>query len=348
MRIRSRIARAGAVLAALAAATGVALAGPFPYRVQHRIALTGTAPVRALAAGPGAQHVYAAVGDEVRSFDLTGQAGSRVKLPGVVTGLAAGAGDTLYAVVGAPARLVILSVRPLHVVVSVSLHAGAPSAVVFDPVADELFAESQAGHSVTRLDPGTGRRLGVVRLQGELMQMASNGRGTLYLANAERNALDVIDADRMAFSGDIPLARCRAPSGLAMDTLGRRLFVGCGNGRELIVDADLGYTFVTLPIQRAASLQAAFAFHPLGHAGWKGGTFVAGGSEVDAIRMYAFVRYAGGGRLALTRPATALASNPAAGELWLAEAPRAAAGADDEGAGPQLLVLGPSCAEASR
>jgi hypothetical protein len=343
MRIR---ARAGAALAALAAAAGMALAAPFPYRMQHRIVLTGTAPVRALAAGPEAQHVYAAVGDEVRSFDLTGQAASRVKLPGVVTGLAAGAGDTLYAVVGAPARLVILSVRPLHVVVSVSLHVGAPSAVLFDPVADELFAESQAGHSVTRLDPGTGRRLGVVRLQGELMQMASDGRGTIYLANAERNALDVVDANDMTFSGEIPLARCRAPSGLAMDTLGRRLFVGCGNGRELIVDSDLGYTFRRLPIQRSTSLQAVFAFHPLGKAGWKGGTFVAGGSEVDAIRMYAFVRYDGGGTLALTRPETALALDPAAGELWLAQAPRAAAA--DDASGPELLVLGPSCTEVSR
>jgi hypothetical protein len=340
------LARAGAVMAALTAAAGMALAAPFPYRVQHRIPLTGTAPVRALAAGPEARHVYAAVRDEVRGFDPAGRAGSRVKLPGVVTGLAAGAGDTLYAVVGAPARLVILSVRPLHVVVSVPLHAGAPSAVLFDPLADELFAESRAGRSVTRLDPGTGRQLGVVRLHGELMQMASDGRGTLYLASAGRDALEVIDASKMTFSGEIPLARSRAPSGLAMDTLGRRLFVGCGNGRELIVDSDLGYTFRRLPIQRSTSLQAVFAFHPLGHAGWKGGTLVAGGSEVDAIRMYAFVRYDGGGRLALTRPETALALNPAAGELWLALAPRAAAA--DDPSGPELLVLGPSCTEVSR
>lgn len=331
--------RHGAILAGLAALAGAftASAAAFPYQVLHRVKLTGTAPVLALAAGPGAKHVYAAVGDEVRGFDLSGHAASSVTLPGVVRGLAAGAKDTLYASVRAPARLVILKVRPLHVAASVRLHAGAPSAALFDPIADQLFVESRTGGSVTRLEPDSGRRLGVVRMKGELAQMAANGRGTLYVANAARDALDVIDARNMSFSGEIPLAGCRAPSGLAMDTIGRRLFVACGNGRALIVDADLGFTFVKLPIQPSPSLHVAFAFRPLGPAGWKGGAFILGGSVVEAIRMYAFVRYGDGGRLALAGPASALTLIPAAGELWLALRPGAAAGG-----GAELVALGPT------
>lgn len=331
--------RHGAILAGLAALAGAftASAAAFPYQVLHRVKFTGAAPVRALAAGPGAKHVYAAVGDEVRGFDLSGHAASSVTLPGVVTGLAAGAKDTLYASVRAPARLLILNVRPLHVVASVRLHAGAPSAVLFDPIADQLFVESRTGGSVTRLEPASGRRLGVVRMKGELAQMAANGRGTLYVANSARNALEVVDADKMRLSGQIPLPGCRAPAGLAMDTLGRRLFVGCGNARALIVDADLGFTFVKLPIQPSPSLHMAFAFRPLGPAGWKGGAFILGDSGVEAIRMCAFVRYGEGGKLALAGPASALTLIPAAGELWLALRPGAAAGG-----GAELLALGPT------
>lgn len=335
--------RHGAILTGLATLAGAftASAAAFPYQVLHRVKLTGAAPVRALTTAPGAKHVYAAVGDEVRGFDLSGHAASSVTLPGVVTGLAAGAKDTLYAAVRAPARLVILNVRPLHVVASVRLHTGAPSAVLFDPIADQLFVESRIGGSVTRLEPDSGRRLGVVRMKGELAQMATNGRGTLYVANSARNALEVVDADKMRLSGQIPLAGCRAPSGLAMDTIGRRLFVACGNGRALIVDADLGFTFRRLTIQRAGTLRTVFAFHPLGRHGWKGGAFIAGdGPRVDAIRMSAFVRYAGGGQLPLTAPCTALALSPAAGELWLALAPGAA--------GARLWVLGRSSEEVSK
>ena len=326
--------RAG--IAALAAAlTATATATTLPYRVLRRIPLAGSAPVRALAFGPHSRHVYAAVGDEVRGFGLSGQAASNITLHVVVTGLAAGTGNTLYASVRAPARLVILRVRPLHVVASVALHAGAPSAALFDPITDTLFVESRSGRSITRLDPKSGRRLGVVRMIGELEQMAADGRGTLYVANAARNALEVLDVNKMRVSGEIPLSGCRAPSGLAMDTLGRRLFVGCGNGRALIVDADLGFTFVKLPIQQGGRLQTVFAFRPLGPAGWKGGAFIAGPSELDAIRMYAFVHYADGGKLPLSRPATTVALSPAAGQLWLALQPGAGAGA-----GAELLTLG--------
>ncbi len=326
--------RRGAVLAGLAALTGVlsASASTSPVQVLQRVAVGGTGQVRALAAGPDAKHVYAAVGEEIRSFDDRGRAASNVKLSGVVTGLAAGAGDTLYAVVKAPARLVILGVRPLHVVTSVALHAGAPSGVLFDSIANQLFVASRAGHSVTRLEPRTGKRLGVARMPGMLAQMAANGRGTLYVANSARDSLDVVSADKMALSGEIPLPGCRAPSGLAMDPMGRRLFVGCGNGHALIVDADLGFTFLKLPIQQSDALQLAFAFHPLGPSGWKGGTFIAGGEELDAIRMYAFVHYANGGKLALPGTVSALALSPPAGELWLAIAPAADAGGE-------LLVL---------
>lgn len=329
--------RRGALLGGLAALAGVlsASASSSPVQVLQRIAVSGTGQVRALAAGPEAKHVYAAVGGEIRSFDALGKPASTVKLPGVVTGLAAGAGDTLYAVVKAPARLVILGVRPLHVVTSVALPAGAPSGVLFDSIANQLFVESRAGHSVTRLDPATGKRLGVARMPGVLAQMAANGRGTLYVANSNRDTLDVVSADKMALSGEIPLPGCRTPSGLAMDPLGRRLFVGCGNGHALIVDADLGFAFVKLPIQQSDALQMAFAFHPLGPSGWKGGVFIAGGEALHTIRMDAFVHYADGGKLALPGTVSAMALIPAAGELWLAIEPAA-------GAGGELLALGRS------
>lgn len=323
----------GAAFVAFLNLCATAAADPIPYPVLHRVALAGTAPVRALVAGAQGRDVYAAQGDRVLGLDPSGNMSASVTLSGQVVGLAAGNGDILYAVVQKPAGLVILHVNPLRVAATVPLRSGVPSAVLFDPLGDALYVESQGTGTVMRLDPTSGRPIAALRLGGELRQMAGDGRGTLYVANAAQNNVDVVDAKGMALAGKIPLTGCTAPSGLAMDAMGRRLFVACGNGQALIVDTDLDYTFERIAIGQGNSLRAAFAMRPFGAAGWKGGIFVTGDARLDAIRMNAFISYVDGGQLPLGGLGTALALNPKAGEVWVAVAP-------DGGAKPTLWVLG--------
>lgn len=346
----ARVSRAGNATAILLAAATLAASAPglaagFPYRVLHRISLSGAASVQALAFGPGGKRLYAAAGHELRSYDTaTGEPGPEVALPGIATGLAAAQreGGVLYAATRAPARLVILALRPLRVTSSIPLHGGEPSALLYDSQADALYVESRGAGSVTRLDPRSGRTLAIAHLRGRLGEMAANGRGMLYVADPAGDALQAIETGKMRRAGAIPLTGCSAPTGLAMDPVGRRLFVACGNGEALVVDEDMGFTFVRLPIARAASLQAVFAFHPLGPGGWKGGAFVAGdGPALDAIRMKAFINYVAGGSLPLAAPCTALAVSPAARQLALALAPRGSGGVE-------LLMLGGTDAEVSQ
>ncbi|MGH8295109.1 MAG: YncE family protein [Steroidobacteraceae bacterium] len=344
---RFRAAHAGAVLLA-AAALGVSSpgsAGELPYRVLHRISLSGGAPVQALVFGPGGKRLYAVVGEELRSYDTaSGEPGPAVRLPGTGTAVAAAPrdGGILYVATRAPARLVILALRPLRATSSIPLHGGEPSALLYDAQADALYLESRAAGSVARLDPGSGRTLAVAHLRGRLGQMAANGRGMLYVANSAGDELEAIETGKMRRAGAIPLSGCSAPTGLAMDPVGRRLFVACGNGEALVVDEDMGFTFVRLPIERAASLQAVFAFYPLGPGGWKGGAFMAGdGPALDAIRMKAFISYVAGGSLPLGAHCTALAVSPATRRLALALAPR--------GSGRvELLMLGGTDGEVSQ
>jgi hypothetical protein len=334
------LAGAGALVVSLCAA-----AGNFPFRVFHRLSLEGSAPVTALAFD-ARDTLYAAVGDEVRSFaGGSGEPGSEVKLPGAVIALAPeNRAGVLFAAVRSPARLVILRLDPLRIVGSVALRAGVPSGLLFDPITHTLFAESRSARTVARLDPRTGRGLGVVHLAGRLEQMAGDGRRTLYVANSEENAVDVIDTTRMRNLGDIPAPGCSAPTGLAMDPMGRRLFVACTNGKAFIIDTDMGFTFERLPIGRGSAARVVFAHHPLGANGWKGGAFTAGSdSQLDAIRMLAFIKYVRGGQLPLPGPCTAMALNPTSGELWLALATgggKAAEAARGE-SGVELWALGP-------
>jgi hypothetical protein len=350
--------RAGATLLAAAALamSFAAAAGVFPYRVLHRVALSGAAPVRALAFGPAGRHLYVAAGAELHSYHaLSGEPGRVLMLPGVGVGLAAaaGGGGVLYVAIKSPARLLIIAPGPLRIRTSIALRDGAPSGLLYDSLGHALYVESRAGHSVVRLDPASGKPLAVAHLTGRLEQMAADGREMLYVANAAGHELEAIRTARMRPDGAIPLSGCMAPSGLAIDAVGRRLFVGCGNGQALIVDEDMGFTFVRLPIAPAARLRAAFAMQPLGPHGWKGAVFMAGdGPELDAIRMKAFISYVGGGALPLDGKCTALAVSPVSHRLALALLGRSsgasAAGAAVAGGGARLLILGGSGAGGSQ
>lgn len=345
----SRPASAGvlALAAATLAVSFPAAADPLPYRVAYRIALTGDSPVVSLAFGPDWKRAYALAGDRIRSFDIaTGAPTGGLKLPGGGAGLAASpaGGGSLYVAVGRPARLLTVKLHSLHIVSSLALHGGTPSALLYEPGEHALYVESRASHSVTRVDPAKGTTVAIAHLQGDIAQMAGDDRGTLYVANDARDAIDVISTENMTPVGAIPTPNCRAPTGIDLDPVGRRLFVACSNGTALIIDTDTGFAFVTLPIRKGTALLTVFGFHPEGAGGgWKGGAFIAGDAPVlDAIRMNAFISYTAGGSLPLPGRATALAINPAVGQLWIAVAPwNYAAG----GKGPNDVTQQPADAE---
>jgi len=56
-----------------------------------------------------------------------------------------------------------------------------------------------------------------------------------------------VDAEKLTVLHRWPLAPCTEPSGLAMDTQTRRLFVGCDNKMMAVVNADTGKIITTLP-----------------------------------------------------------------------------------------------------
>ncbi len=306
-------------LVALTVAGPVVHATIFPYHGLYRISLPDAGSVGALAVD--GRDVCVGQGDTVSLYAPT--SAERIDhqhLDGTVRALTTVDG-TIVVAVSDPSRLEFLAARSLRVLRQRRLGAATPSELVYDSLARMLFIEYRTAHTVTRLDPQTGRALGSVRLVGALGQMAANGRGTLYVVNSTHDAIDVIGARRMNYEGAIPLQRCSTPRALAMDTVGRRLFAACSNGRALIVDADLGFTFDRFPIQYGRDLRAAFAFRPLGPHGWKGGIFFVGGGAVSAIQMQSFVRYQAAGRFPLTRRVTAFAIAPPVGVLWLAVAP---------------------------
>jgi len=68
----------------------------------------------------------------------------------------------------------------------------------------------------------------------------------------DKNAVIMIDVKNKKVMNRYPLAPCEAPTGLAMDRPGRRLFVACDNNLLAVMNADNGKVITTLPIGAGA------------------------------------------------------------------------------------------------
>lgn len=302
---------------------GSAAAAALPLQVTQRITVAGADSVRAIVPGPGGTQVYVASGREIRAYDVaSGQLAGTLSLPASVVDMTADAGAGVgYAALASPAKVAVFGLHPLRIRSTITLTDGAPSSLLLDAGAHTLYVESEAAGSLAKFDTTNGRRVAALRLDGALQQMAVDGRGTLYVANMSHAALDAVDTSNMTAIGTIPLQDCKQPTGLAMDPVGRRLFVACTDGGRPVIDTDMGFTFEHLHTDVPGSMRTVFGFHPFGADGWKAGAFSAGNaSQLTAIRMNAFINYSTAGTYPLDGTSQALALAPNGRGLWLAVA----------------------------
>lgn len=122
-----------------------------------------------------------------------------------------------------------------------------PDAIIYDPASKRVFAMNGRSGDLSAIDPGDGKVVGTVAVGGKLEFAAADGKGAIFVNVEDKSELVHLDAEKLTVLHRWPLAPCTEPSGLAMDTATRRLFVACGNKMMAVVDADTGRTVTTLP-----------------------------------------------------------------------------------------------------
>jgi outer membrane protein assembly factor BamB len=89
---------------------------------------------------------------------------------------------------------------------------------------------------------------GTVALGGKPEFAASDGRGAVYVNIEDKNEVVAFDSKKLSVKARWPVAPGDEPSGMAMDREHRRLFIGCGNKKMIVMDADSGKVISALPI----------------------------------------------------------------------------------------------------
>lgn len=134
-----------------------------------------------------------------------------------------------------------------------------PDAILYEGVSKRVFAFNGRSKDATVINAVDGKVLSTFDVGGKPEFAAADGHGSVYVNVEDTSELLHIDAQKMTVLHRWPLAPCKEPSGLAMDSKSRRLFAVCDNEMMAVVDADSGKVIATPKTGEGAD---AAAFDP--------------------------------------------------------------------------------------
>jgi len=151
-----------------------------------------------------------------------------------------------------PAKMAVIKRIPV---------ADDPDAIFYDEFDKLVYVASGDSHLATLIDPSTQTTIATIRLGGapEYAALDSSTR-LLYQNLHDTSTVVAVDIAKRAVVQGWPLQGCEAPTGMAIDEIHRRLFIGC-NADAVVAIFDLNEHRVvaTVPVGKAPD---SVAFDP--------------------------------------------------------------------------------------
>lgn len=196
-------------------------------------------------------------------------------------------------------HVIAFSLADMKPTATIKLEASGPASLCYDIDAKTVEAVSANG-SLTTIDADSNKVVKAGKIVTGAGQIVCGNMGHVYVADPAANVVHVLNHETMKNDGDYPMKTGNKPTGLALDTKGRRLFVSCEDGTIEIIDTDSGFTFIELK-GGAGAARETFAWLPQGKSQWKAAAFVAQeDGTLSGIRMNAFINYSMGGQYKLS------------------------------------------------
>jgi YVTN family beta-propeller protein len=120
--------------------------------------------------------------------------------------------------------------------------------ILYDDFSKKIISCNGKTKNMTVIDPSTDKVVTTIQLSGWPETAVSDGKGKIYVNNAEKAEVDVIDANTFKIINKWPNAPGKGASGLAIDRATMRLFAGCDNKMLIVMDATNGKVVSSLPI----------------------------------------------------------------------------------------------------
>jgi DNA-binding beta-propeller fold protein YncE len=134
-----------------------------------------------------------------------------------------------------------------------------PDCILFDPATDRVFAFNRGSSNVTAIEAITGKVVGTIDLGGHPEFATSDGKGMIFVNLDDKSEVVAIDSKKLIANAHWSVAPGEDPSGMAIDRKTHRLFIVCGNGKMIVMDAITGKVVSDLPVGEGTD---AAAFDP--------------------------------------------------------------------------------------
>ena len=120
-------------------------------------------------------------------------------------------------------------------------------AIFYDDFSKKVITCNGMSKNMSVIDPATDAVVATIQLTGWPETAVSDGKGNIYVNNAEKGEVDVIDATTFKINHRWPNKPGTGASGLAIDREAMRLFATCGNKRMIVMDATNGKVIASFP-----------------------------------------------------------------------------------------------------
>ena len=169
---------------------------------------------------------------------------------GIAHGIAVVASEQVGFITRAGLNVVdVFDLQTLRVVQRISVPDD-PDAIIFDAASNLIYVASGDARMASLIDAKTREIVGTIPLPGKPEFAVVDSRtGLLYQALTDTNTIATIDLRKRAVVDTWRIATCDGPSGLAIGTPARRLFVVCSGSNTLsVLNIDTAQIVASMPI----------------------------------------------------------------------------------------------------
>lgn len=260
----------------LASAVAVATiaAAPAPqgsgYRLLKKLTLGGEGGWDYLSADPVSHRLFISRGTHIMVVDADGNVvGDIPNLQGthgaqIVNEIGRGFSSN-----GRSNSVTIFDLKTLAPINEVKLPAAdGPDGFMYDPASNSVFVFNARSKDATAVNANTGEVAGTVPLGGKPEASQADGAGHAWVNIEDKAQLVEFDTKEFKVLNTWALPNCEEPTGMAIDTAHKRLFIGC-HSKVMLVTDYAGKVVASVPIGQgvdAASFDPAtqFAFASCG------------------------------------------------------------------------------------
>ncbi|MHB1206738.1 MAG: YncE family protein [Rhodospirillaceae bacterium] len=250
----THVSAALALLATAAFAAGPALSAEAPsYKISKSVPLGSPDGWDYVTFEPETHRVYVAHANEItvvdsRSGDILGRVQGVTGVNGVAVVPSLNKG---YADSRAKKAAVAFDLTTFKVLKDIPADEDTDG-MVFEPMSKRVLVVNGDAGNVTIIDTATDTPVANLPLGGKPEFLVSDDAGHVFINITDKKEIVRVDARAAKVDARWPISDCEAPHGLAIDRANHRLFATCVNAKMVVVDAEKGTVFATLPIGKGS------------------------------------------------------------------------------------------------